>query len=60
MKDKPKRFFCGSKDQCNFKDHYINSRCFAPYTVRQSCPNILRADNKTWREGSKEEMVLSK
>lgn len=55
-----KKFFCGGNDICKFKEHYINNRCFAPYIIRQSCPNILRADHKTQRQGSKEETVLCK
>lgn len=56
--DKPKKFYCGVKDECWFKEHYVNCRCFAPYTIRQSCPHIVRKDKKTQREGSKEEAVL--
>lgn len=55
-----KRFTCGSKDPCQYKDHNINCRCFAPYPVRQSCPSILRKDGKSWRDGSSEEEVLIK
>lgn len=58
MDDKPKRFYCGTTNICPHKEHYVNNRCFASYAVRQSCPNIIRKDNKTQREGSKEETVL--
>jgi hypothetical protein len=60
MDNEPKKFYCGTKEICNFKDHYINQRCFSGYAVRQSCPNILRADNKTQRQGSIEEAVLTR
>lgn len=55
-----KHFYCGSKDECFYKQHYVNKRCFAPYVIRQSCRYILRADNKTVAEGSKEGNVLYK
>ena len=60
MENAPKRFICGTKEICYFKEHNINQRCFATYPIRQSCPNIVRADNKTWKDGSKEEAVLVK
>jgi len=60
VNEQPKRFFCGTNEICWFKEPNINLRCFANYVVRQSCPNILRADNKTQRQGSKEEAVLCK
>lgn len=60
MDKQPKKFYCGTKEICGFKDHYINSRCFADYPIRQSCPNILREDNKTQRQGSTEEAVLTR
>jgi len=53
-----KRFQCGSKEICTFKEHFVNQRCFAPYPVRQSCPHIRRKDGKTWKDGSVEEAVL--
>lgn len=59
-KEQPKRFYCGMNEVCFFKEHYINQRCFAPYQIRQSCPNVLRVDNRTQREGSREEAVLCK
>jgi len=55
-----KRYFCGTKDLCSHKDTFVNNRCFASYAIRQSCPNIIRKDNKTWRQGSKEEEALCK
>lgn len=55
-----KKFFCGTAEVCPFKQHYVNNRCFAVYSVRQSCPKILRRDGKTILEGSKEEAVLTK
>jgi hypothetical protein len=58
MSDELKRFFCGTKEICYFKEHYINSRCFANYRIRQTCPNILRKDRLTQAQGSKEEDVL--
>ena len=60
MDKEPKKFYCGTKEVCGFKDAYINQRCFAAYSVRQSCPNILRTDNKTQRNGSREEAVLTR
>jgi hypothetical protein len=59
-KDILKRFYCGTKDICFYKEHYVNNRCFADYIIRQCCPNIIRADGKTWKDGSKEEAVLIK
>lgn len=58
MVEKTKKFFCSHEEPCQYKDHFINSRCFAPYAIRQSCPNIIRRDNKSWNQGSKEESVL--
>lgn len=58
MQNDTKKFYCGEKEICYYKDHYINQRCFAPYSTRQSCPSIMRADNKTQAQGSKEEAVL--
>ena len=55
-----KKFYCGTKEICYYKEHFINCRCFAPYQVRQSCPNSVRVDNKTLRTGSTEEAVLTK
>lgn len=60
MEKETKKFFCGTKDVCSNKDHYVNNRCFAGYTIRQSCPNIIRKDNKTWKDGSKEETAQCK
>jgi hypothetical protein len=60
MEKEPKKFYCGTKEICAFKEAYINNRCFAVYQIRQSCPNILRVDNKTQRQGSTEEAVLTK
>lgn len=55
MVDGLKRFYCGTKDLCTFKNEWAsNKRCFAPYPVRSSCPNLVRKDGRTWREGSKE------
>lgn len=59
-REEPKRFFCGNKDLCIYKNVYVNNRCFAPYVTRQSCPNIIRVDKRTWRDGSKEEVILCK
>lgn len=55
-----KRFICGTKDICAHKEHFVNSRCFAPYAVRQSCRFVLRKDGKSWDQGSKFEEVLIK
>jgi hypothetical protein len=55
-----KRFFCGSNEVCVFKESFINNRCFAIYSVRQSCPRIIRKDGLNWLQGSKEEEVLVK
>lgn len=60
MENEIKKFYCGEKCICSFKDQYINQRCFANYTIRQTCPNILRTDNRTQRNGSKQEAVLTK
>lgn len=32
-----KRFYCGTKDVCAFKEAWVNNRCFAPYPVRATC-----------------------
>jgi hypothetical protein len=53
MPDKIKRFYCRSKDLCFFRNEWANNgRCFAPYITRSSCPNIMRKDGKSAREGS--------
>jgi len=58
--DEPKKYYCGTRDCCQFKQHYINNRCFAQYAIRQSCPSLIRADHKTILQGSKEEKPLTK
>lgn len=52
-----KRFSCCNKDACNWKQHYVNQRCFAPYAIRQTCPSVMRKDGKAWFEGSREDEV---
>lgn len=52
-----KKFVCGTRDICAFKNHYVNNRCFASYPARQCCPHIVRADGKTMLEGSKQERL---
>lgn len=50
-----KRFYCCSKDLCQFRNEWAtNQRCFAPYLIRSSCPSLKRIDGRSWREGSKE------
>lgn len=53
----PKRFTCATKETCQFKQHYVNNRCFADYAIRQSCPSIKRADGLSQRQGSKIEEI---
>jgi len=53
--DKIKRFYCCTKELCNFKNEWAsNDRCFAPYAIRSSCPNIKRQNGRSWKQGSKE------
>lgn len=61
MDDKVKRYYCQTKELCSFKNEFAsNQRCFADYAVRISCPNLIRKDGLTWREGSKENEALLK
>lgn len=55
MSESLKRFYCCSKDLCAWKNEWANNdRCFANYIIRSACPNIMRRDGKSWRQGSKE------
>jgi len=61
MADNIKHFYCCVNDLCSFKNEWAtNSRCFAPYAVRSSCPNVMRKDGKSWKQGSKENEELVK
>ena len=52
---KLKRFYCCTKDLCSYRNEWAtNNRCFATYAVRSSCPNLMRQDGKSWKQGSKE------
>jgi len=51
--DRIKRFYCCTNDLCQFKNEWAdNKRCFASYIIRSSCPNIMRKDGKSNRQGS--------
>lgn len=57
-----KKCYCGDKaiTNCQYKQHYVNNRCFAPYAVRQTCRYIIREDRRTLAEGSQAEGVWFK
>ena len=53
--EKIKRFYCCTKELCYYKNEWAsNDRCFAPYAIRSSCPNIRRQNGRSWKQGSKE------
>jgi len=50
-----KHFYCCTNDLCAFRNEWAsNNRCFATYPVRSSCPNVMRKDGKSWKQGSEE------
>lgn len=57
--DTVKHFYCNTKELCAHRNEWAtNNRCFAPYAIRSSCPNIARKDGLSWKQGSEENEEL--